>query len=88
MREMNIINRPNEGVKNVGDKNLVLHPGFRGRLVPHFRCGPNLREMLPFILDRTGNPAKPMENFSFKSDRQKLFLRVMRLFQIPARVSL
>lgn len=42
MREINIINRPNEGVKNEGEKNLVPHPAFRGRLVPHFGCGPNL----------------------------------------------
>lgn len=65
MREMKIVNKSNEG-----NKNLVLHPGFSRGLVPHFRCGPKLGEMLLFILDRNENPAKAMENFCFKSDCQ------------------
>lgn len=65
MREMKIVNRSNEG-----NKNLVLHPGFSRGLVPHCRCGPKLGEMLLFILDRNENPAKLMENFCFKSDCQ------------------
>ena len=63
MREMKIVNRSNEE-----NKNLVLHPRFSRGLVPHFRCGPKLGEMLLFILDRNENPAKPMENLCFKSD--------------------
>lgn len=64
------------------------HPGFRKGLVPYFGGGPKLGETPHFILDRNGNPAKPMEKLCFRSDCQKLFLRVMRLFQIPASVSL
>lgn len=65
MREMKIVNKSNEG-----NKNLVLYPGFSRGLVPLFRCGPKLGEMLLFILDRNENPAKAMENFCFKSDCQ------------------
>lgn len=38
------------------------------------------------ILDRNGNRAKSMEKLCFKSYCQKLILRVMRLFHIPAMV--